>query len=80
MNNFLFYRYLKANRNIKKGDLIFSEKFLLAGPQRSSDVVCTGCQSEFQEGQRRYIHIYCKSAVFIKEVILKIRGKRFLDF
>ncbi|ODM90870.1 Protein msta, isoform A [Orchesella cincta] len=49
----VYGRYLNTQRDLKRGDLIFSEKYLIAGPQRSSDIVCVGCHSEFQDETER---------------------------
>ncbi|CAG7786915.1 unnamed protein product [Allacma fusca] len=49
----IFGRYLKSKVEIKKGTLILSEKYLVAGPMRSSGLICLGCHSEFRDNKDR---------------------------
>ncbi|XP_021965910.1 SET domain-containing protein SmydA-8 [Folsomia candida] len=49
----IYGRFLQSRVEIKKGTIILSEKFLIAGPQRSGDVCCVGCHSNFESPQDR---------------------------
>ncbi|CAL8135441.1 unnamed protein product [Orchesella dallaii] len=71
----IYGRYLSTQRNVKKGDLLFSEKYLIAGPQRSSDVVCVGCHSEFQEDTTRFNCPHCQWPICRDECAVSIYHK-----